>query len=177
MTEVFGPGWGNYAIRGIIETSLPEPVSLVPETPGWWLLLGLIVGSVAWGAWVRWQRFLRNAYRREAQAALASVEARVKGGDKDCLRELAPLLRATALAAVDSSNRDSIAALRGKDWEEMLHQLAPRLAPLPVATLNALAYGPLSHTPDKIDGLFEQLREWITVHERANESANKGAHD
>lgn len=172
MTEVFGPGWGNYAIRGIIETSLPEPVSLVPETPGWWLLLGVIIASAAYGAWVRRQRYLRNAYRREAQAALNSLEARVEEGDKSCLRELAPLLRATALAAVDSSNRDSIAALRGKEWEEMLHQLAPRLAPLPVATLNALAYGPLPQTPDKVDGLFEQLREWIAVHESANESAN-----
>ena len=28
MTEIFGPGWGNYAIRGIVEAEVPEPVDL-----------------------------------------------------------------------------------------------------------------------------------------------------
>ncbi|WP_439101078.1 DUF4381 domain-containing protein [Congregibacter sp.] len=167
MTELFGPGWGNYAIRGILETALPEPVSLVPTTPGWWVLLGLVIGSAAYGGWARWQRYQNNAYRREAQQALDTLEARVRSGERECLRELAPLLRATALAAVD--NRDSVASLSGAAWEETLLQMAPTVAPLPVARLNALAYGPYPQASENLEGLFKQIREWIRLHE--------GAHD
>jgi hypothetical protein len=31
MTPLFGPGWGNYAIRGIVEIEVPEAVSLLPR--------------------------------------------------------------------------------------------------------------------------------------------------
>ncbi|MFT6771134.1 MAG: hypothetical protein ACJARU_001339, partial [Congregibacter sp.] len=118
MTEIFGPGWGNYAIRGIIETSIPEQVSLRPATPGWWILLGLLGCSVIYVIWKRWQQHLRNRYRRDAQTALDKLETDYQGGDRECLRELAPLLRATALHA--TGQREELASVSGQAWQQAL---------------------------------------------------------
>ena len=163
MTELFGPGWGNYAIRGIIETSVPEKVSLWPSTPGWWALLSVtIFGAIYWG-WIRWQKHLRNRYRRDAQQALNDLEAAYLSGDSQSLRELAPLLRATAIAA--TGQRHELASVSGDAWQEALQTMAPKLPPLPVSELDALAYQPLDPASQDIASLFIQLRTWISSHE------------
>ncbi|WOJ96304.1 DUF4381 domain-containing protein [Congregibacter brevis] len=167
MTELFGPGWGNYAIRGIIETSVPEKVSLWPSTPGWWILLALVIfGSVYWGL-ARWQNHLRNRYRREAKLALDGLEAAYLSGDQQSLRKLAPLLRATAIAA--TGQRQELASAKGDAWQQALQKLAPKLPPLPVSELDALAYQPLNTQGSNIESLFTQLRVWISAHECRND--------
>ncbi|MFT4872689.1 DUF4381 domain-containing protein [Congregibacter sp.] len=163
MTEIFGPGWGNYAIRGIIETSIPEQVSLRPATPGWWILLGLLGCSVIYVIWKRWQQHLRNRYRRDAQTALDKLETDYQGGDRECLRELAPLLRATALHA--TGQREELASVSGQAWQQALQDMAPKLPPLPIPQLEALAYRPLSDGSPGLDSLFTELRHWIALHE------------
>ncbi|EED32520.1 conserved hypothetical protein [gamma proteobacterium NOR5-3] len=163
MIEIFGPGWGNYAIRGIMETRLPEQVSLRPVTPGWWILLGLVVAGGLYLGWTRWQRHLRYRYRREAQSALDAIHAAYKTGDRECLRQLAPLLRATAIHAV--GQRDPIAALSGEAWQQTLQTMAPELPPLPVSQLEALAYQPLNDGGRQFDSLFVALGDWIAAHE------------
>ncbi|MDP5054569.1 MAG: DUF4381 domain-containing protein [Congregibacter sp.] len=163
MTEIFGPGWGNYAIRGIIETAIPEQVSLRPVTPGWWILLAAIfLGAFLWG-WRQWQRHRRNRYRRDAQAALTVLEAAYQRGDRESLRDLAPLLRATAMQAV--GKRDPLASARGPAWTQALQSLAPQLPPLPTAQLEALAYRPLGDPGPSVDSVFADLRRWIAEHE------------
>ncbi|WP_439106065.1 DUF4381 domain-containing protein [Congregibacter sp.] len=163
MTEIFGPGWGNYAIRGIIETSLPEQVSLWPATSGWWVLLGLFICGGLYWVWTRWQHYRRNRYRREAQESLNSLEAQYQSGDQESLRKLAPLLRATALAA--TGHRSELASVKGDRWQQALHDLAPKLPALPVSQLEALAYQPLTQSNLNPDALFTQLRNWIAAHE------------
>ncbi|WOJ93639.1 DUF4381 domain-containing protein [Congregibacter variabilis] len=163
MIEIFGPGWGNYAIRGIVETSIPEQVSLRPTTPGWWILLTLLLGGAVYFAWTRWQRHLRDRYRRDAQAALDAIEANYRRGDRDCLRELAPLLRATVIEAL--GERDRVVRLRGAEWQRALQEMAPKLPPLPVSQLESLAYQSLNDVGPGLDSLFTQLRDWIAAHE------------
>jgi len=163
MIEIFGPGWGNYAIRGILETSMPEAISLRPETPGWWILLGILMGSGLYVAWKRRQHYLHNRYRREAQAALDTLQANYGEGDRDCLRELAPLLRATAIEAV--GRRQELVGLSGVAWQNALQKMAPTLPPLPISQLEALAYQPLSEVDSEIDSLFTALRDWVMLHE------------
>lgn len=163
MIEIFGPGWGNYAIRGIVETSIPEQVSLRPATPGWWILLAVLLGGVVYFAWRRRQQYLRNRYRREALASLDGLEAAYHEGDRECLRKLAPLLRATVLHA--TGHRDQLATVSGAVWQQALQEMAPKLPPLPVPLLEALAYRPLSNASRELDSLFPALRRWIAVHE------------
>jgi hypothetical protein len=166
MTERFGPGWGNYAIRGIVEAPLPESISLWPQTVGWWILASLLALWSIRRAWRAWQRYRRNRYRRDALAQLAVLRARYHAGDQNSLRQLAPLLRATALQADD---RKAIASVRGDAWAAALQTLAPKLPLLPVAELEALAYQPLNPSGDsEIDDLFSRLQAWIEAHEYRN---------
>jgi hypothetical protein len=168
MTPLFGPGWGNYAIRGIAETAIPDSVSLMPQTPGWWVLLALALAGAA--HWVRRRRhnYLRNRYRREALAELQRLQRRYRDGDRQSLRELAPLLRATALQALGSRE---LANASGEAWQQALEKLAPGVSPPPVRDINQLAYAPLpaSHnaveSSARVEALFAQLRRWIEQHE------------
>jgi hypothetical protein len=165
VIPLFGPGWGNYAIRGIVEVRLPDAVSLQPETPGWWILLALLLYAAGHRAWRSWNRYRRNRYRREALLQLQTLHTRYRQGDRECLRELAPLLRATVLQAV--GNR-SLASARGDDWHRALQQLAPDVAPPPVVELDMLAYAPLADTADHSEALFDSLRLWIQRHEHSD---------
>ena len=162
MTPLFGPGWGNYVIRGIVETEVPEAVSLVPQTPGWYVLgAGLALGLIY--VCVRGvQRFRRNRYRRVANARLLKLRHRFLDGDLSALSELAPRIRSVALVAGD---RRELASLRGEEWQQALQDMAPKLPPIPVVALEKLAYGPpRSLTTEQYAHLFSALRQWIKKH-------------
>jgi len=163
MSKVFEPGWGNEALGDIVEPELPEPVSLVPSTPGWWILLIVLVGLVARAMWRRRQRCLRDRYRREALAELTNIKERLGSGKKEAVRELAPLLRATAIAA---GGHDRVSGLEGEDYASALAELSPGEERLPVADLQSLAYAPLDEVAGAdTEGLIAALESWIQKHE------------
>lgn len=162
MTEVFAPEWGNPSLRTIIEAEFPEPVSLIPATPGWWILLLAMAGLLFRALWRRRQRYLRDRYRRDALAQLATIKARLGAGGLEAARGLAPLLRATAIAA---AGRDALSGLEGDEYAAALAELAPDQDRLPVAELQRLAYAPL----DEVEGLdieafITALERWIQQH-------------
>lgn len=163
MSEIFGPGWGNYAIRGIVETSIPEQLSLLPATPGWWVIFCLLLGGLSHHIWNRWQHYLHNRYRRVAQAELDRLETAYKKGDRECLKELAPLLRATVLQG--APQRADLAAVREEAWHRALQAMAPELPPLPTTRLDTLAYKPPDDEICNLEPLFTDLRRWIALHE------------
>lgn len=164
MTPLFGPGWGNYAIQGIVEISLPSPAALLPATPGWWLLLAAGLLYLLRDLRRRWRRYQRNGYRRAALGALEELRQRFDQGDRRVLRELAPLLRSCVLNA--SGQRREFASSDAKDWENAVAALAPTLEPLSTDRLHSFAYRKLDDA-DLHDApqLFEQLREWLQQHE------------
>lgn len=164
MTPVFGPGWGNYAIAGLVETQIPPAVSMLPSTPGWWLLgIGLIVWRL-YKILSRWRTYQANRYRRAALEALEQLQQRCYRGDHIALRELAPLLRATAIEA--SGDRQQVASIRGDEWTRLLAEMAPGVPALPYADLEVLAYAPLEKSlPSNCAELFASLREWLEQHE------------
>jgi len=163
VTPLFGPGWGNYAIRGIIEIGEPEPISLLPQTPGWIALLLLLLVAGLWQLFQRLQRWRRNRYRREAQAELVALRARINAGDRGALRDLAPLLRATALS-VDA--RANVASCTGAAWAARLRALAPDAPPLPVELIHQWAYAPLTDRLDNhtVATALTAVEHWIAVH-------------
>lgn len=163
MTPLFGPGWGNYAIRGILETEIPDPVSLRPETPGWPLLAAFLIAWVAYKLLRRWRVYRRNQYRRDALTELALLRKRQDGGDEQALRELAPLLRATVMQADTST---TLRLLSGDAWAEAVQKLAPGHSALPVSTLLQLGYAPLiARSEVDYAPLFQAFEQWIRVHE------------
>ena len=163
MTRIFGPGWGNYAIQGIVEIEMPDPVSLAPQTPGWWCLGVLVLVLIAVRVRRRYRRWLDDRYRREAIEVLESLRRRTSAGDLEALREIAALLRAVACSAgVDREFK----TLRGEAWAEVLRGMAPGSEALPIARLDHLAYAPLRQDDlREAESLIERVREWVLRHE------------
>ncbi|MGI9242833.1 MAG: DUF4381 domain-containing protein [Verrucomicrobiales bacterium] len=162
MSKIFEPGWGNEALVDIVEPELPEPVSLVPSTPGWWILLIVLIGLVARAIWRRRQRYLRDQYRREALAELTTIKERLGSGKNEAVRELAPLLRATAIAA---GGHDRVSGLEGDDYAAALAELSPGGERLPVEEFQSLAYAPLDEVAGvDTEGLIAVLERWIQKH-------------
>lgn len=162
MNEVFSPEWGNPSLRTIIEAEFPEPISLMPSTPGWWILLLAVVGLLLRVIWRRRQRYLQDRYRRDALAQLAAIKEQLGAGALDAVRELAPLLRATAIVA---AGRDAMAGLQGDAYSSALAELAPHQDSLPVADLQRLAYAPLDDIKGlDIDSVLIELERWIQQH-------------
>lgn len=95
----------------------PLPVSLMPQTVGWWILGGwaLAVVCCVAAALIRHRR--RNRYRRIAVSELRAISARQD--DPRAAAELAALLKRTALAAYP---RDRVASMYGRDWAAFLVQ-------------------------------------------------------
>lgn len=162
MSKVFEPEWGNASLRTIFETEFPEPISLIPATPGWWILFLVLVGLLLRAFWRRRQRYLRDRYRRDALAQLSKFKARLDAGRLEAVRELAPLLRATAIAA---AGRDSMSGLQGKAYADALTELAPDQGRLPVEDYQHLAYAPLDDTEEiDIETLIAPLERWVEQH-------------
>lgn len=162
MTEVFAPEWGNPSLRTIIEAEFPESISLMPATPGWWILLLVVVGLFIRMLFRRRQRYLRDQYRRDALSQLATIKAQLGTGVFEAVRELAPLLRATAIAA---AGRKALSGLQGDAYATALAELAPDQDRLPVAELQRLAYAPLDEVEGlDIDALITTLERWIQQH-------------
>jgi len=143
-------------LHGIV---LPEPVSWLPQTAGWWTLGGwlIVIVAIAVAHWLRYRR--RNRYRRQAEAELDSIAARIGSEPAATAGEIAELVKRTALAAYP---RGRVAALHGPDWAEFLREStsndhtvaggADRLA--------AAAY-----RPDAVgENLVEPARRWIPKH-------------
>jgi hypothetical protein len=90
------------------EMALPEPVSYVPQTWGWWALLALlIIALVVTGARRYWQ-WRRDRYRREALLRLEELQRR--SNDLSALRELPELLKRVALSMPSGWNTKPVGA-------------------------------------------------------------------
>lgn len=159
-------GWGNYYIDGIVELSLPAPVSLWPTTPGWgWLLAGItLYGLIKLMSALK--RYWRNRYRRLAVARLIALKKQFEHGDQACLRQLPELLKACALQAY---SRRQIAALQGPQWEAFLdsHYPGPAFAEHFPGLLAQLSYQPLAGVSEQLsDAFWRQIQCWLLQHQQ-----------
>ena len=137
---------------------MPDPVSWMPQTSGWWVLVAWASVMAALGIWriVAYRR--RNRYRREALVLLAAIESH-PGGCPRAAGQIAALLKRTALVAYP---RHQVASLYGADWAEFLCQSSNHDA-LIVAAADTLATA--GYRTD-VDGtaLCSPARRWIQVH-------------
>lgn len=138
-------------IDKLIEPPMPEPVSLAPQTAGWWVIGALVLSLLAYGAWRLWAHWRANAYRRAALTALAEA------GDDPAA--MAVILRRAALAAYP---RRDVAGLAGADWVGFLR----RTGGFSEAAGEALIRAP--YAPDVPGGPLRRGAErWLRTHRRA----------
>lgn len=134
----------------LTEPGQPVPVSMAPETAGWWIAGTIAVIALAFGLWRGWSGWRRNAYRRDALAALDAA-----GPD---VAAIAAILRRTALAAFP---RRDVAGLRGEDWIGFLRATGRFPERAGVQLLRA-PYAPGVDAPD----LRQAAESWIRSHRR-----------
>ena len=143
---------------------LPAPVSYMPQTWGWWALLGVVLAGLAvWAARTYWL-WRRNRYRREALQRLAQLRA--ANDPIATLRELPTLLKRVALSM---PTPQAVGSLQGAAWQDFLRGHSPQ--PLPddfSEQLAFLAYAPddqLLALPDtQRQYLFETCTRWVELH-------------
>lgn len=134
----------------LVEPPMPEPVSMLPQTAGWWVLGGMVLLAVAVGLWCCWQIWRANGYRRAALRALARAQ--------DDPAQIATVLRRAALAAYP---RDRVAGLTGRDWIAFLQTTGT----FPDAAAEPLLRGP--YAPGiRATGLRAAARSWLRTHRR-----------
>jgi hypothetical protein len=98
---------------------LPDPVGWWPLAPGWWFILLLVAGGLAYLAWLGLKKWRHNAPRRFALRQLARYEAEyLQHRDPVTLgQQLSELLRRSMLAYAPRAN---VAGLTGDAWLQWL---------------------------------------------------------
>lgn len=139
-------------MHGIVE---PSAVSWLPQTEGWWVLVGWLLFVCVLGA-VKWlARRRRNRYRRASLRSLAGIEVEAPGA----AAEIAAILKRTALAAFP---RNEVASLTGPDWAEFLSRTAAgdtRVTDSAPAIARAAYHGDI-----RAAEIIEPAKRWVKLH-------------
>ena len=103
------------------DLAMPEAVSWLPQTDGWWVLLAWLLGLalLAVRKWVIHRQ--ANRYRREALASLETLRRSAAQDDAQAAARVAELVKRTALSAYP---RSEVASLYGQAWAEFLVRTA-----------------------------------------------------
>ncbi len=156
-------------LQNLHEIFMPEPVSWMPHTIGWYAVIGLVLLITGWWLYGRLRRFRKNRYRRLALAELAVIEGELKQPERraKALAKIPVLLKWTALATFP---RIDVAGLSGERWLAFLDKtmggrnftegegrLLPELAFAPVQRITQLSN-------EKMGNLLQLVRRWIKRH-------------
>lgn len=141
------------------ELVMPDPVSRLPEGPGWWLLGGWLLAMAALILGRFLDRRRRNRYRRKAATALDDIARTADSNPAAAAGAIAVLLRRTALAAFP---REQVASLSGSDWARFLRETADGDAVVD-AVADRLASAAYQKDADGRE-LVAAARRWIRVH-------------
>jgi LPXTG-motif cell wall-anchored protein len=163
-TDVSRPGR-----KKLHKTPPPEPIKWVPQTMGWYVLLGLLIVAAAWWGYRRFRRFRGNRYRRLALDELRAIENSLARPETrvGAIAEIPNLLKRTALSVFP---RNEVAGLSGEEWFAFLDRTmgGHEFGSAEGRILSELAYAPaplLEGLSDQsIDDLLRLVRRWIQAH-------------
>lgn len=138
------------ALEGLNDIAVPEPMSLLPQAPGWIVLGAIVIALLVTIAALVWRRYRRNAYRREAVALVESIP----------LDSLPALVKRVALAAAP---RTEVASLTGDDWLAFLDRTygGDGFTNGPGRPLAALSFQPTALDQRSSDHLRQLVATWI----------------
>ncbi len=106
------------------EISNPEPISYMPQTIGWYILLGLLAVGIWWWAFRRYRLWRENWYRREALHELLNLRTKLQrtGEYPEVFNAVMVLMKRTALHRFP---RKEVAKLSGEQWVHFLQNSHP----------------------------------------------------
>jgi len=99
-------------INEIIE---PESISFWPPQPGWYIILVIVLVLVFVFIWKRYQKWVKNEYRRKAVASINALSET----DVNLSFELNRVLK---IVALNSYGRSVVADLYGDKWLAFLSE-------------------------------------------------------
>jgi len=157
------------SLQNLHEILLPDPVSWMPQTIGWYAIFGLFLLVSGWWIYGRLRRFQKNRYRRLALEELAVIERELQRPEKraKALSEIPVLLKGAALSAFP---RSEVAGLSGEKWLAFLDKTMGRknFTEGEGRLLPELAYAPLKRitqlSDEQIGKLLQLVRRWIKIH-------------
>ncbi len=135
----------------LIEAPEPQPVSMMPQTWGWVVVVAiLLLAGVVIAVRLR-RRYRANAYRRDALRELDAA--------RHDPAAIADILRRTALAAYPRRN---VAGLAGEDWLRFLDEHGPGkdFSQGPGRLVAEAPYRTESEDP----ALYRVARSWVARH-------------
>jgi hypothetical protein len=138
---------------------VPDPVPWLPQTPGWWIVLGWFVAVGFLAVWQVVKRRRRNRYRRDALAELRAITSRPDIDAGQAAQRIAGVLKRTALVAYP---RADVASLYGAEWARFLTESSGndrQIASAADSLANA-AYRP-DADPSVLTG---PAQRWIRLH-------------
>ncbi|MFC1760569.1 DUF4381 domain-containing protein [Planctomycetota bacterium] len=163
---MFENGFGNARVTGLKEVTLPESVSMTPETIGWWILGGIVLAWFSWFGYVWYRRWQANRYRDAALEELSEIERLWSQGDPAGLIRLPVLLKRTAMHAF---GREHAADLTGTPWLAFLDKTGATtdFTRGPGRILIDMAYKTTETIADEnIPEVLMVAREWIWRHRK-----------
>jgi len=165
-SSVSGTAAGASPLDQLADIHLPDPVSVWPLAPGWWLLLALLLAlGVGVALWRRRQR--RYAFRAQALRELDAIYTRLAEHQQPAtyLQELNRLLKRLAFTSYGQAFDPS---LKGLAWLAWLDSSCPKLpGRFTDAGANLLVAGLYQAAPEgDIAGLQALARAWVRTHPR-----------
>lgn len=165
-------------LAGLHDVVAPAPVSWAPQTAGWAVLAGALVGLLAWLGWRAWQRARANRYRKVALAEIDGVARALEAdpaGGLTALGTVNQILKRTALTAWP---RPDVASLASEGWLEFLDATADGqdFCGGPGRALADQVYAPrgVPATEQERQAFFGAVRRWIRHHRRSDDTSAAG---
>ena len=112
----------NPAELPLRDIHLPEPVSWWPPAPGWWILLAMLIVTLAASGWL-YRRWRQRRILRELEAQLDTIKNDYQQHQDGAttIAQLSVLLRR---ACISFFPRQDVAALTGENWLAFLDRLS-----------------------------------------------------
>ena len=167
--NMFANDFGNKEIAGLKEIALPDPVSYMPQTIGWYILFAVVLILAVWLGYRGYRRWMVNRYRTFALRRLDDIEQQLRQPDTrmNALTAIPVLIKQTALRCY---RRAEIAQVSGKEWLAFLDKSyggkefkegAGRLLP----DLSYQSSANLEGVEDsKVGELLSLIKIWIRKH-------------
>lgn len=149
---------------------LPEPISIWPPAPGWFLLAFLILGILSVILFFFYRHWKKQAPKRAALKQLTELECRYQKNQETNLifAELSILLRRLALAYYP---RMDAAGLQGDSWLTFLNTTGKTTA-FTSQLATQLTQCPYQKNPqEELGNMFVICRKWIKLMGKCETSA------
>jgi len=135
----------------------PAPFTFRFETPGWFILAGILLLIILIVIVLQLRKYIKNRYRREALQKLAGLDS-----SGPCIPPLFVILKQTAMHAF---GRDKVGPLYGKKWLSFLEETGKdvHMSDYQEQIIQAMYEGE-EIEPDTRKHILLNAKNWIRTH-------------